>query len=149
MSSTTHIVSTAPTNVSAAAATRPRAARIAILVARLALAATFINAAVSKLTFNQQAVAGFSQLGGVPMLIAVGVIEIAGAVGLVVPVLSGFAAIGTTALLTIFTIVLGATSGPATAVLPFGCLVLSAAIAFWQRHQTVRLAGLLRQLGHR
>jgi uncharacterized membrane protein YphA (DoxX/SURF4 family) len=124
-------------------AARPRAARIAVFVARLLLAGVFVNAASAKLTLNPQAVAGFAQLGGVPMLIFVGLLEVAGAVGLVVPILSGFASIGTSALLAIITAVVAGTAGPTFAAMPAVCLALSVVIAYLQRHQTVRLAGWL------
>jgi uncharacterized membrane protein YphA (DoxX/SURF4 family) len=125
--------------------TRSRIARIAIFAARLVLAAVFVQAAFAKLTLNDQAVAGFSQLGGIPMLIFVGLLEVAGAIGLVVPVLSGFASIGTSALLLIITLVSASLLGAAATVLPAGCLVLSLAIVYLQRHQTVRLARWLRR----
>ena len=125
---------------------RPAVVRIAILAARLVLAAVFINAAVGKLTLSDQAVAGFAQLGGVPMLIFVGMLEVAGAVGLLVPVLSGFASIGTSALLLIITVVTAAMFGAALMVMPAGCLILSLVIAYLQRQETVRLAEWLRRV---
>ncbi|WP_195908946.1 DoxX family protein [Microlunatus sp. Gsoil 973] len=142
MSTTTHDVLTRQV---IAGGTRPRAARIAVFVARLLLAGVFVNAASAKLTLNPQAVTGFTQLGGVPMLIFVGLLEVAGAVGLVVPILSGFASIGTTALLAIITVVITTTAGPTWAAMPAACLALSVVIAYLQRHQTVRLARWLRR----
>lgn len=122
---------------------RGRAARIAVFAARAVLAAVFVNAAAAKLTLNPQAVAGFAHLGGVPMLIFVGLLEVSGAIGLIVPILSGFASIGTSALLAIITVVTSTLFGPAMGVMPAACLVLSVAIAYLQRHQTVRFAGWL------
>lgn len=146
MSTTTHDVTSRQVITGSA---RPRAARIAVFAARILLAAVFVNAAAAKLTLNDQAVAGFAQLGGVPMLIFVGLLETAGAVGLVVPILSGVASIGTSALLAIITVVSAVLYGPSLALMPAGCLVLSIAIAYLQRHQTVRLVRWLRRTVNR
>lgn len=111
-----------------------------VFLARLVLAYVFVQSAAAKLTLNDQAVAGFAQLGGVPMLIFVGLLETAGAIGLMVPILSGVAAIGLSALLIIISVVTITLYGVSMAGLPLSCLALALVLVYLRRRQTVRLA---------
>ncbi|SDS50786.1 DoxX family protein [Microlunatus soli] len=128
--------------------TKQRVATVVVFVLRLALALIFLQAAFSKLTLNEQARAGFATLGGDPMLIFVGLLELAGAIGLMVPILSGFASIGLSALLVIITVVT-AVMMPAMLAMPVGCLVLALALVYLRRRQTVRLARFVRRVATR
>ena len=125
---------------------RARVGMVAVFLARLALAGVFAQAAYGKLTLTDQAVAGFGQLGGVPMLIFVGLLETAGAIGLMIPILSGVAAIGLSTLLVIISIVTFTLYGASMAVLPLSCLVLALVLVYLRRHQTVRLARFVRRV---
>ena len=154
MSSTTAATTTQPNTQDQPAVRDHRARRIVgtagVFILRLALAATFANAGIMKLSLNEQTVAGFSDLGGVPMAIFVGLLEVAGAIGLMVPILSGFAAIGLTALLVIITAVTAAEFGASVLlVVPVACLVVAAVLVPLRWKQTVRLARFLRALGAR
>ena len=59
------------------------------------------------------------------MMIAVGLLEVAGAIGLMIPILSGVAAIGLSALLTIITVVTLALMGPTMLAMPVACLAVA------------------------
>ena len=154
MSSTTAVTTTQHSTQNQPVVSDHRARRIAgtigVFILRLALAGTFANAGIMKLTLNEQTVAGFSELGGVPMAIFVGLLEVAGAIGLMVPILSGFASIGLTALLVIITAITAAEFGASIMlVVPVACLVVAAALVALRWKQTVRLARFLRGLGAR
>ena len=70
-----------------------RAANIALWVLQVLTAGVFVMAAVPKLIADPQAVAGFTMMGlGVTGMYAVGVLEVLGAVALLIPALSGLAA---------------------------------------------------------
>jgi uncharacterized membrane protein YphA (DoxX/SURF4 family) len=86
--------------------------RILSWTLRILLAAFFLNAARPKLAADEMMIAAFAERGGNPMMYVVGSLEVAGAIGLLIPILSGFAAIGLAALLTIFAIVEISTTGP-------------------------------------
>ncbi|HEY9289899.1 MAG TPA: DoxX family protein [Microlunatus sp.] len=120
-----------------------------VFLARLVLAYVFVQSAAAKLTLNDQAVAGFAQLGGVPMLIFVGLLETAGAIGLMVPILSGVAAIGLSALLIIISVVTITLYGVSMAGLPLSCLALALVLVYLRRRQTVRLARFVRRVAGR
>lgn len=144
---------TATTLIDQTRAERPRrrtAARWAgsagDFVLRLALAGVFIFSGSFKLSMNEMSVAGFADLGGVPMLILVGLLEVAGGVGLLVPILSGFAAIGLSALLVIITVVSAVTMGAESVALPACCLVVASVLVYLRRRQTVRMARFVRRI---
>lgn len=123
-----------------------RAARIVGWILRILLAATFVNAAVPKFAADPMVAAGFTDLGGNPMMYAVAVLEVAGAIGLLIPILSGLASIGLTALLAIITVVTVLTVGPAMLAMPVGCLIVASVLVYLQRGQTVRVAHVARQI---
>jgi hypothetical protein len=91
-------------NAAAAAAPAParsRAARVALRTVSVVLALFFAFAsALPKLIAHSSAVESFDTIGwGAPGMYAIGLLELAGAVGLLVPVLSGVAPIGLSALM--------------------------------------------------
>jgi putative oxidoreductase len=72
-----------------------RAARIGLLAARIALSAQFVVGGVLKLTTDPAMVAMFDEIGaGQGLRLFVGVCEVAGAIGLLVPRLARLAATG-------------------------------------------------------
>lgn len=80
---------------------RARAATIASWALRIVLAAQFAVGGVLKLAADPQMTTMFDDIGGGPGLrVLVGVCEVAGAVGLLVPGLARWAAIGLAALMT-------------------------------------------------
>ncbi|HTK64418.1 MAG TPA: DoxX family protein [Pseudonocardia sp.] len=120
------------------AAGRGRAGHIGLWILQVLGAAIFIFAGYSKLKGDAQQIEGFEAMGlGVAGMYIVGVLEIAGAVGLLLPGVAGFAGICLVALMvgaTIATIgMMG--FGPLVAV-PVVTLILAAVIA-WGRRRTV------------
>lgn len=85
---------TAPTSYTAIGSfVRGRAGSVALWVLQFVLALQFLGAGMMKLGGAEPMVAMFSRLGGEPWLRhVVGVVELAGAVGILVPLLSGLAA---------------------------------------------------------
>lgn len=86
---TTHqLTATAP-------ATRGRALTITLWVAQALLAALFLFAALGKLSADPNQVAGFAKIGaGQWLMYVTGALELAGAIGLLIPRLAGLAAAG-------------------------------------------------------
>jgi putative oxidoreductase len=84
-------------------ATGKRTARVrkaAVLVIQVALAAQFVAGGASKLLGSEQMVTMFDDIGaGQWLRLLVGVLEIAGGLGLLIPRLSGLAATGLIALM--------------------------------------------------
>jgi uncharacterized membrane protein YphA (DoxX/SURF4 family) len=131
----------ATSDTPAAPATRGRALNVALWVLQALLAFQF-------------AVAGFLKLGGDPAMVgmfaaigagqwfryAVGALEVAGAVGVLVPRLSGLAALGLVGLMVGATLtnllVLG--TNP---LLPLGLLVVSGLVAWGRRARTRAILG--------
>jgi uncharacterized membrane protein YphA (DoxX/SURF4 family) len=72
---------------------RGRAGSVALWVVQVILALQFLGAGMMKLAGAEAMVAMFGRLGGEPWLrYGVGIVELAGAVGILVPLLSGLAA---------------------------------------------------------
>jgi uncharacterized membrane protein YphA (DoxX/SURF4 family) len=70
-----------------------RAANVALWALQIITAGVFVMAAVPKLTADPMAVAGFTAMGfGVAGMYIIGALEVAGAVGLLIPRLTGLAA---------------------------------------------------------
>jgi uncharacterized membrane protein YphA (DoxX/SURF4 family) len=109
-------------------------------VLQAGLAAMYLMSAVPKFLGDPAAVAGFAAIGVDPTgMVVIGVLEVLGAVGLLVGPLSGVAAAALAALMVgavLFTVV-GA--GPAGAVLPAVLLVLDAVVAWVRRDRTAEL----------
>jgi putative oxidoreductase len=117
---------------------------IALWALQVLLAAYFVYSGVSLL--GDDFVGKFDRIGsGQWLRYVTGVLEIAGALGLLVPLLCGLAALGLVGVMTgaVFTelVVLGDSNG---AVLPAVLLVLAAVVA-WCRRDTVR--ALLQRFG--
>lgn len=116
---------------------------VAIWGLRLLLAVLFLFAGATKLAAPPEAVAGFERLGlGAPGRVAVGVLEIAGALGLLLSPLAALAALGLAAIMVgaivAHVTVLGPSALPAAVVLAF-CLLVA-----WEERGTLALLRLLR-----
>ncbi len=89
-----------PTDRPATGKRTARARKVAVGVVQITLAAQFIAGGASKLAGTEQMVALFDDIGaGHWLRLLVGVLEIAGGLGLLIPRLSGLAATGLIALM--------------------------------------------------
>lgn len=125
---------------------RPRrAASVALWVGQILVAMTLLFASIPKVTLDPMAVQGFAAIGFSPTgTLVIGLLEIAGVVGLLVPRLTGLAALCVVALMVgavAFTI---PGMGAAMAVLPAVTGVIAALVAYGRRHSTAELATRVR-----
>ena len=121
--------------------TRGHGARIALVVLQVLLAALYVAAGLGKVTLEPATAAGFAAMGVAPASTQVlGVLELLGAIGLLVPRVAGLAAAALTALMIGAVIVTATTVGGATILLPAAVLVLVAVVAGARRHEIAALA---------
>ncbi|WP_427885331.1 DoxX family protein [Kribbella sp. GL6] len=114
-------------------ARRARTGSVALWVVQVVLAAMFVMAALPKLSGDQVMVEIFDAVGvGQWLRYVVGVLEIAGAIGLLVPRLCGLAALGLSFLLVgaALTNIFALGASPA---IPLGYLLVAAVIAWFRR----------------
>jgi hypothetical protein len=124
---------------------RPLAGTIALWVLQVVLAGVFVMAALPKISFDPVAVAGFDLLGlGVPGMVVVGWLELAGAVALLVPRLCGLAATCQIALMIGATVVT-AILMPGMIAFPAVVLVLVCVVAWFRRNDTAALLRMVRR----
>jgi uncharacterized membrane protein YphA (DoxX/SURF4 family) len=122
-----------------------RPVNVALWVLQAVLAFQFAGGGLLKLTGSPEMVDLFATIGaGQWLRYVVGALEVAGAVGLLVPRLSGLAALGLAALM------LGATVTNLFIIgespwLPLGLLLVAAVIAWGRRSQTRALAARLQR----
>ncbi|MFI7007922.1 DoxX family protein [Streptomyces sp. NPDC050145] len=134
-------------NAGVTAPTRSRAARIALRTVTVLLALFFAFAsALPKLIGHSTAVEAFDRIGwGAPGMYAVGLLELAGAIGLLVPVLFGITPIALCGLLVgAFIIQLTVFDGE-NAVTPLIFMVPLAVLAWARRAHNRDLVALLRR----
>lgn len=125
----------APTTARPARRVRP--AHVALWVLQVLLAVLFLFSASGKFAADPTTVAGFEVMGlGGPGMYAIGVLEVLGAIGLLVPRLTGLAALGLVALMTGAVILTVVFVGAAMAVVPGPVLVLVAIVAWGRREST-------------
>jgi hypothetical protein len=138
---------TVPTTTTAAPARRGRAANIGLWTLQVLTAAVFVFAAIPKITADPMAVAGFAMMGiGPAGMLTIGLLELAVAIAMFIPRLTGLAALCQVALMigaVTTTLVYG---GPVMAVLPAIVLVVVAVIAYGRRRSTVELITFRRRL---
>lgn len=126
--------------------TSRRAGRIALGVLQGLIVLAYLLSAYSKLSADPQAVAGFELIGlGLPGLYAIGVIELLGALGLLVPRLMGLAAAGLVLLMIGATITTAVVVGGALVLVPAVYLVLVSILAYARRRETAALLASLRR----
>lgn len=127
--------------------TRAKAANVALWVLQVALAAEFIvNAGAGKLLGSEQSVQLFADIGaGQWLRYLTGALEVAGGLGLLVPRLSGLAALG----------LVGVMGGAAVTdafivddspVIPLILLIAAAIVAWFRRDRTLALIRELRSM---
>lgn len=122
-----------------------RAGNIGLWVLQVLGAAIFVFAGYAKLKGDTQQVEGFQAMGlGVAGMYIVGVLEIAGAVGLLLPGVAGFAGLCLIALMVGATIATVGMMGftPLLAV-PVVTLIVAAVIAWGRRATTPRFVNAL------
>ncbi len=127
--------------------TRPgRTANITLWVVQVLLAIVYVGVSVPKVTLDPTAVEGFDAMVGFSATgtLVIGLLEIAGAIGLLVPKLNGIAALGLVGLMIGAVGVTTAAMGASMALLPAVLLVLAAVIAWFRRYRTVELIAMLR-----
>jgi uncharacterized membrane protein YphA (DoxX/SURF4 family) len=118
---------------------------VALWVLQVVLALQFAGGGLAKLAGSPELVDLFTSIGaGQWLRYVVGALEVAGAVGLLVPRLSGLAALGLAALM------VGATVTNLFVIgerpwLPVGLLLVCAVIAWGRRSQTRALAATLKR----
>ncbi|MFE9818969.1 DoxX family protein [Streptomyces sp. NPDC005773] len=137
--------SAAPTAPSAAAGRRGRGA-VALSVARYALALFLGFSGVAKLIAHESAVEPFDRMGwSHGAMYAIGGLETAGAIALLIPVLAGVAAIAFCGLLAGASVVQLTLLDPPNAVMPAVLIVVMALIARDRRGGTAALVAMVRR----
>jgi len=135
---------TAPARTAGRAAVAAVAVAVAVAVVQAALALQFAAGGVLKLTASPAMVEMFADIGaGSWLRYLVGAVEIAGAIGLVVPRLAGTAALGLLGLMVGASVTNIAVLHTSPA-LPLAYLVAAAAVAHARRGSTARLVHALR-----
>lgn len=128
------------TATEAPSAARPRVARWGLVVLQVLLAALYLMSGFGKVSLDPTNVAGFAMMGiGPAGVVALGVVELAAAIGLLVPRLAGLAATGCVVLMTGAVVITAATLGGAMILLPAVVLVLVAVVAWVRRAETAAL----------
>ncbi len=123
-----------------------RAAHVGLWTLQVLLAAVFAFSAYGKLTADAQNVAGFDAMGlGVGGMYAVGALELAGAIAMFVPRLTGLAALGFVALMVGAVILTAMIGGGALVAIPATVGALAAVVAWGRRDSTRRLHAQLRR----
>jgi uncharacterized membrane protein YphA (DoxX/SURF4 family) len=135
--------------MTATTAPRPATVRIAnvgLWTLQVLLAAVFAFSAFGKLTAEAQNVAGFEAMGlGTTGMYIIGALELAGAIAMFVPRLTGLAATCFVALMTGAVIITLAVGGGALAAIPATVGVVAAVAAWGRRDSTRRLVAQLRR----
>ena len=130
---------TAPTTTS-------RAANAGLWTLQVILAAVYAFSAFGKLTADPQNVAGFEAMGlGTTGMYVIGALELAGAIAMFVPRLTGLAALCFVALMIGAVTLTWAMGGGALVAIPATVLVLAALVAWGRRDSTRRLVAPLRR----
>lgn len=126
-------------------ARRSRAGNVALWVLQVLLAATFVMAALPKVSGDPIALSGFDLLGlGMPGMYVVGWLELAGALALLVPRLCGLAATCQIALM-IGAVATTAVLVPEMIAFPAIVLVAVCVVAWFRRARTVALVRAVRR----
>ena len=122
-----------------------RAASAGLWTLQVLLAAVYAFSAFGKLTADAQNVAGFEAMGlGVPGMYVIGALELAGAIAMFVPALTGLAATCFVALMVGAVILTWAIGGGALVAIPATVGVVAAVVAWGRRDGTRRLVAHLR-----
>lgn len=132
--------------VTASAARRPgRAANVALWIGQVIVAGAFVMASIPKVTLDPVAVEGFAMLGFSPTgTLVIGCLEIAGAIGLLIPRLTGLTALCAVALMIGAVSVTLATLPASLAIFPAVIGVVAVLVAYGRRHRTAELVATVR-----
>jgi len=123
-----------------------RAAGVGLWTLQVLLAAVYAFSAFGKLTAEAQNVAGFAAMGlGNTGMYVIGALELAGAIAMFVPALTGLAATCFVALMTGAVILTAAIGGGALVAIPATVGVVAAVVAWGRRDSTGRLVERLRR----
>ena len=126
--------------------TTSRAAHAGLWTLQVLLAAVYAFSAFGKLTGDAQNVAGFEAMGlGTTGMYIIGALELAGAIAMFVPRLTGLAALCFVALMTGAVTITLAIGGGALAVIPAVVGVVAAIVAWGRRDSTEALVRLVRR----
>ncbi len=126
------------------AASRLRSAGLWTL--QVLLAAVYAFSAFGKLTADAQNVAGFAAMGlGNTGMYVIGALELAGAIAMFVPRLTGLAALCFVALMIGAVIITAAIGGGALVAIPATVGAVAAVVAWGRRDSTRRLVAQLRR----
>jgi uncharacterized membrane protein YphA (DoxX/SURF4 family) len=127
------------------ARTTSRAANIGLWTLQVLLAVVYAFSAFGKLSADAQNVAGFQAMGlGNVGMYVIGTLELAGAIAMFIPVLTGLAATCFVALMVGAVIATLAIGGGALTAIPATVLVVAAIVAWGRRDSTGRLVARLR-----
>lgn len=140
-----HIASR-PTAMHASPPATRRWANVTLWVLQSVLAAVYVSSALPKLVADPQTAAAFEPIGlGPTGLFVIGLLEIAGAVALLIPRLCGLAGLAFVGLMVGAVIATVAGVGAEMAALPAALLVLVAIVAWARRHRTAELVAAVRR----
>lgn len=125
----------------------PRAANIALWISQILTAAVYIGSALAKLAADPTTAASFAAMGVDPAgMTAIAVLEILGAVALLIPRLAGLAGLAFVGLMVGAVAMTVLTHGIAMAATPAVVGLLAAVIAWGRRRSVVALIATVR--GH-
>ena len=134
------------TAITAPAPTTSRLANAGLWTLQVLLAVVYAFSAFGKLTAEAQNVAGFEAMGlGNTGMYIIGALELAGAIAMFVPRLTGLAALCFVALMTGAVIMTLAIGGGALAAIPATVGVVAAVVAWGRRDSTRRLVASVRR----
>lgn len=127
-------------------AIKSRTANVALWTLQVLLAAIYAFSAFGKLSADAQNVAGFEAMGlGITGMYVIGALELAGAVAMFVPRLTGLAALCFVALMIGAVTITWIVAGGALVAIPATVGVLAAVLAWGRRDSTRRLIAQLRR----
>jgi hypothetical protein len=125
---------------------RSRAGNAALWTLQVLVAAVYAFSAFGKLTAEAQNVAGFEAMGlGMPGMYIIGALELAGAIAMFIPRLTGLAALCFVALMIGAVTITLAIGGGILVVLPAVVGVLAAIVAYGRRDSTMALVAQVRR----
>jgi uncharacterized membrane protein YphA (DoxX/SURF4 family) len=123
-----------------------RVANAGLWTLQVLLAVTYAFAAYGKLAADPAAVAGFEAMGlGTAGMYIIGALELAGAIAMFVPRLTGLAAAGFVALMIGAVAITAAMAGGAMIAFPAAVGAVAAVVAWGRRESTRRLIEQLRR----
>ena len=129
-----------------ATATHSRAANVGLWTLQVLLAAVYAFSAFGKLGADAQNVAGFEAMGlGIAGMYVIGALELAGAIAMFVPRLTGLAALCFVALMIGAVTITWIVVGGGFVAIPAAVGVLAAVLAWGRRDSTRRLIAQLRR----